>query len=489
MRWTRSRTRQTLLGTGLLLLSCTLLLSVADSQLQFTVYAPQKTYGVGVQNHEGQLYLGLLDLMAPLGSASIQSKGKEWRLTFNGSDAVFTEGSADVKIRGRSVNLGGKARADNNTLLVPLRASFPLVSTLLRVQVELHPDGRRLFIDNAATHFTAELKKSERPSLLLNFDRPVNPVVSQDDTKIRLTFRHDPVVSDLSNQPWDDKSIRSLAFSEDNGVAFLTIAGAPGLNASVASDGRSIVIQSPPPPAAVTSAPASPSPSPPAPAMPVPTADQDVDIPLPQSPPGNQIRTGPSFFVMIDAAHGGDDQGARLSSRLAEKDITLSLARKIKAALQEKGIVARLTRDADVSLTLQQRAEAANEQRAGAYLAVHAGTPGGGVRVYVPEFAANGATGSGKFLTWESAQDNYLPRSRALARGIAGELEKKDLTVSTLGTPLRPLNNINAPAIAIELAADPDNVQDLTDQRFQTAVATAVAVSIARLRDQLEGQQ
>src|SRR5215469_127268 len=221
MRWTRSRTRQTLLGTGLLLLSCTLLLSVADSQLQLTVYAPQKTYGIGVQNHEGQLYLGLMDLMSPLGSTSIETKGKEWRLTFNGSEAVFTEGSANVKIRGRSVNLGGKARTDNHTLLVPLGASFPLVSTLLRVQVELHPDGRRLFIDNAATHFTAELKKSDRPSLLLNFDHPVNPVVSQEESKIRFTFRRDPVVSDLSNQPWDDKSIHSMAFSEDNGIAFL----------------------------------------------------------------------------------------------------------------------------------------------------------------------------------------------------------------------------------------------------------------------------
>lgn len=192
---------------------------------------------------------------------------------------------------------------------------------------------------------------------------------------------------------------------------------------------------------------------------------------------------------MIDAGHGGDDVGARLGSKLAEKDVTLALARKIKADLQERGVVVRLVRDDDVTLSLEQRAETTNEQHAGAYVAIHAGTPGGGVRVYIPAFTVNGSASPGRFLTWEHAQDNYLPRSRLMALGIAGELEKKNITAVTLGTPLRPLNNINAPAIAIELAADPDNVQDITDQKFQGTVAAAIAVGVAQVRTQLEGQQ
>ncbi|HEY6250683.1 MAG TPA: N-acetylmuramoyl-L-alanine amidase [Candidatus Angelobacter sp.] len=479
MRWTRFRTWRAVLGTALLLLCCTLLLCVADSQRQLTVYTPQKSFAIAVQDHEGQLYFNVLDLMTALTSASLQAKGKEWKLIYNAGFAVFTEGSENVKIRGGSVNLGGKTLAQDHTLLVPLNSSSAIISALLKLPAELHPDARRLFIDNATTHFTVELKKSDRPSLLLSFDHPVSPAVSEEGIKIQLSFRREPVISDINNQLWEDKSIHSLAFSEDNGAAFLTVTGAPGLTASVASDGRSIVIQAPAPPSAA-SAPA-----------PAPTAESPspaAAAPVPQLPAGNQSRSGPAFFVMIDAGHGGDDAGARLSSKLAEKDVTLSLARKIKAELQERGVVVRMVRDADVGLSIEQRAEATNEQRAAAYVAIHAGTPGGGVRVYVPAFTPSGPA-SGKFLTWENAQENFLPRSRVLARGIAGELEKKHIGASVLGTPLRPLNNINAPAIAIELAADPDNVLDMTDQKFQTTVATAIAVGIAQLRGQLEGQE
>jgi len=192
---------------------------------------------------------------------------------------------------------------------------------------------------------------------------------------------------------------------------------------------------------------------------------------------------------MIDAGHGGDDNGARLGSKLLEKDVTLALARKIKAELQERGIGVRLMRDGDITLTLEQRAEASNQERAAAYVAIHAGTPGGGVRIYTPAFAVESEAGAGKFLPWDNAQGNYLPLSRVIARGIAGELKRKDITAVMLGTALRPLNNINAPAIAIELAADPDNVQDLTDQKFQNTVAAAVAVGIAQVRAQLGGQE
>jgi N-acetylmuramoyl-L-alanine amidase len=226
-------------------------------------------------------------------------------------------------------------------------------------------------------------------------------------------------------------------------------------------------------------------------ASPAPTPSQEPSskvAAVPQLPAESQTRSGPGFFVMLDAGHGGDDRGAHLGGKLAEKDLTLALARRIRAELQERGVPARMTRDADVNLSLEQRAEATNAQRAAAYVCIHAGIPGGGVRVYTPAFGSTGTAASGQFLTWDNAQDHHLARSRTLARGVASELGRKKITVVTLGTPLRPLNNINAAAIAIELAADPDSVQDLADPKFQTTVATAVAVSIAQLRPQLEGQ-
>ena len=207
-----------------------------------------------------------------------------------------------------------------------------------------------------------------------------------------------------------------------------------------------------------------------------------------QPAPENQAHPPATPFVMIDPGHGGDDNGAALlGDKLVEKDVTLALARRLKAELQEKGIVARLLRDADVALSLEQRAEAANEQHAALYVALHAGMPGRGIRVYSPANVSSGVT-SGRFLPWDNAQSNYLSHSQALAAAVAAALAKKNLTVSTLSTPLRPLNNINAPAIAVELATDPADLQDIVGQKFQTSVASGIAAEIAQQRSQWEKQ-
>ena len=459
-----------------MLLFCTLLLCVADPERQLTVYTPQRTYSVAVQDRQGQLYVSLLALVEPLGSATLNAKGKDWKLQFNDTDAVFADGSDRAKVRGKQIDLNGKATAENNLLMVPLTSSFPILSALLRKPVELHLGARRLFVDDAATHFTAELKKSEQSSLLLNFDHPVSPTVIQEENKIKLTFKREPLVSDLIHQPWDDKTIHSMSFSEDNGIASLTVDGASGISASVANDGRSILIQGPP----ITAA--NPPPT---------TQEGSTSVTQPQtSHPSNETEPRvPVFFVMIDPGHGGNDQGAALGEKLLEKDITVALARKLKSELQERGIAAHLLRDADLSISLEQRAETTNEQHAGIYVAIHAGLPGHGVRVYAPGFTSGVPTPSGKFLTWENAQANYLVRSRALAKEIAANLQKKNVQVSSLSTPLRPLNNINAPAVAVELALNPDNIPELTSQKFQTTVAAGVAAGIVQLRAQQEGQR
>ena len=240
---------------------------------------------------------------------------------------------------------------------------------------------------------------------------------------------------------------------------------------SVAEFGAPQTTQSAPTPA--------PEPSP----QPAATATQPA-----QTPSENQARIPATFFVMIDPSHGGTDQGALLGDKLLEKDVTLAFARRLKAELEDRGISARLLRDGDASVSLEQRAEAANAQHAGIYLALHAGMPGQGVRIYTPALVASSAP-AGKFLPWEAAQSAYMARSRTLAQAVAGEIGKKDVKVLNLSTPLRPLNNITAPAIAVELAPDPNNIQDIAGQKFQSTVAAGVAAGVAQVRSQWEAQR
>jgi N-acetylmuramoyl-L-alanine amidase len=96
---------------------------------------------------------------------------------------------------------------------------------------------------------------------------------------------------------------------------------------------------------------------------------------------------------------------------------------------------------------------------------------------------------TGRFLPWEGAQSGAMSRSQNLARVVSEELKKKGLTVASMAVALRPLNNITAPAIAVELAPDENDLQSLDNQKRQANVATAIASAIVQVRNQIGGRQ
>ena len=79
------------------------------------------------------------------------------------------------------------------------------------------------------------------------------------------------------------------------------------------------------------------------------------------------------FLVVIDPGHGGKDPGAIGVDHILEKDITLSLAKKLKQKLtQMKDVSAVLTRDKDVYLTLSERRRKAEQLGADLLVSIHA---------------------------------------------------------------------------------------------------------------------
>ena len=78
-------------------------------------------------------------------------------------------------------------------------------------------------------------------------------------------------------------------------------------------------------------------------------------------------------IVVIDPGHGGRDPGAvAVSGGVAEKDLTLALARELRDRLVERGRVrVAMTRDSDRYLTLEQRAGVARSLGASLFLSLH----------------------------------------------------------------------------------------------------------------------
>jgi N-acetylmuramoyl-L-alanine amidase len=104
------------------------------------------------------------------------------------------------------------------------------------------------------------------------------------------------------------------------------------------------------------------------------------DTALPTPAPRDQTDFRPT--IVIDAGHGGVDPGAIGVSGLYEKDLALSYARDLRAALDSSGryrIV--MTRDSDVFLKLRERLEVAERSAGDLFLSLHANThPSGKIR-------------------------------------------------------------------------------------------------------------
>jgi N-acetylmuramoyl-L-alanine amidase len=291
---------------------------------------------------------------------------------------------------------------------------------------------------------------------------------------LKLSFTRDPVISFSDAQDLNDKLITSSIFSESNGAATLTVNGTAPLLAKFADDGKTILIGAAPAPPAPTTVvqTATPASSPPASAV-VQTA---TTAPLPASAATRSSISPPAFLVVVDAAHGGSDTGARISPTLAEKDITLSLARKVRELLQARHIATDMLRDGDTDLSLDQRAVLTNLAHAAIFISLHA-EPGSTLRIYTPTLpsATEMTSDRAGFLPWGSAQGAFSAQSSGFADLVAQSMEKRELVAQVRPAFVQPLHSIAAPAIAIEAPADSKGLK-ISEDLIAGAVAEAVAV-------------
>lgn len=78
-------------------------------------------------------------------------------------------------------------------------------------------------------------------------------------------------------------------------------------------------------------------------------------------------------IVVIDPGHGGKDPGATGVRGTHEKDVVLSISKKLYRLINDQpGFKAYLTRDSDYYLTLRQRLALARKYRADMFVAIHA---------------------------------------------------------------------------------------------------------------------
>jgi len=476
-----------------ILLATLILLSVAPSaplsadDKHISVYSPVASYTLPVLDRSGHEYVGLLELLEPLGRVSTQSDGRRLRLRYNAVDADFFAGKTRAKIHGRDFDFGAPFLIENSRGLVPLSSLSALLPRFVGTPVNFHESARRLFIGIAGIQPSFRLDAGNPPRLLLNFSAPVNPTISTEPGRLRMVFKRDPVVSPGSQSiSFDNKVITHASYSENNGDAELDVAANEPLMASFADDRKTIVISAVIAP--VQQTPAAPSGVGTGTGTGTGTGSQNpaqarsaANIASGNNNNNNNVRR---VLAVVDPAHGGDERGAALTDQLAEKVVTLGFARLLRHELEIRGFAVALLRDADTSLTLDQRAAAANVARAVVYISLHAVSQGSGAQVYTALLPVEG-TSNGIFRAWNAAQAPALPVSRMVSAAIVAEMQKREFPVRASSASLRPLNNVFMPAVAVELAPGADGVADLTSANYQQRAAAAIADAVVSVRDRL----
>jgi N-acetylmuramoyl-L-alanine amidase len=88
---------------------------------------------------------------------------------------------------------------------------------------------------------------------------------------------------------------------------------------------------------------------------------------------GKSIKTieNKRYTIVIDAGHGGKDNGATYKDR-NEKKIVLSVAKKVRNRLKDMGYRVYMTRDSDRFIQLPKRTEFANKKKADIFVSIHA---------------------------------------------------------------------------------------------------------------------
>lgn len=215
--------------------------------------------------------------------------------------------------------------------------------------------------------------------------------------------------------------------------------------------------------------------------------------------------------VVIDPGHGGSNRGSVGATGYLEKDFNLTVARKLKAALERDGLEVMLTRSDDIFVPLETRTELANSVGADMFISIHANgftsKEAGGFEVYFLSPPADEtaryvvATENGDiqpapilsegkddvaFILWDAAQSEFVAESSYLAQlvneEIAGFARIPNRGVKQ--ADFFVLKGAYLPGILVETAfiTNPGEEAMLKEESFQDSLVRAVATAVERFK-------
>ena len=219
--------------------------------------------------------------------------------------------------------------------------------------------------------------------------------------------------------------------------------------------------------------------------------------------------------VIVDAGHGGDNAGTISADGLLEKTLTLDIASRVEQLVRQRGFDVVMTRSADATLSLMERATTANDQRGDIFVSIHLNSirpvSARGVETYYlgpsagpdPDHVAameNQHSGYSlsdmRVLLERIYTDARRDQSRRLAdsvqRSLVRTLRQSDRGLTDRGVKTAPfvvLVATDMPAILAEVSclSNADEAARLAEPEYRQTIAEALAAGIQHFAHETRG--
>ncbi|MGH9325594.1 MAG: N-acetylmuramoyl-L-alanine amidase [Terriglobia bacterium] len=455
----------------------------------FVFYFPGQHKLVPVQMIGNTAYLPLLPVLNAVGQVSaLQEKRGSLRLWFEGYRLRFRVNQSRVQVNKQNTTLPAPVFQLNGQWVVPVSFLSIILPRLSIQPIVFKPGTDRAFVGNVrpVSYVVSLAKEPSGARLTIQFTGKVAVQTASTNGKWILFLSGAPVEPLEQQISFQNSYVKSLDFDDQDGRPKLIISPVePGLNfiPQLTNGGQTLIVNLLKPPSAPGRAAPLRMPSKP-PVTVHPRTPARPATPVAPPPP-------PSLpAIVLDAAHGGSDSGARSRDGILEKNLAAQMATKVQSALDAtKKYRVILTRTGDSDPSFEQRSLIANTSRAVAFLTFHAGELGDrspviAVYTYQPGSPSPPLADAplALFTRWDQAQEPELAKSRQLAVDAQQQLARIPgaIVPPPEQAPVRDLRSIDLPGIAVEVGTlSPDEkAGEITSTSFQQQLAAAIVAAI-----------
>jgi N-acetylmuramoyl-L-alanine amidase len=465
-----------------------------------------------------------LDDLDPLFGVSVREDTLAGGVTvsYRGRTIVASAKSPLVSADGRVVTLSSPVVRSGRRWLVPIDFLSTALATIYDRRIELRRASRLLVVGDVRLPRVSVVISSAGPPTRAEVEiAPAAPVVVAAEPG-RLLVRIDADGLDLSTLPAGAGLIERIRPGDQPNTVSVLLEDAAGPGRATVATANNVTRVLIDVPAASESRAPSPEPRVSSPEIRVPGPESRIPSPESRVPSldgardalSDSRRASPGSrawqTIAIDPGHGGSDVGVRGARGGEEKQLTLDVARRLRALVEARlGLRVILTREDDRALSLDERAAVANNGKANLLISLHVngslGPVSSGAEVFhlqldrestdvVRAAASEGVVlpslGGGlrrlDLIPWDLAQARYLDDSARLAEVLQEELQRQvPMSEQPLRqAPLRLLSAANMPAALVEVAylTNPQQEARLSTDEFKAAIAQAIFSGIVRFR-------